>query len=43
MPPIQGNAVNLSAKPPFTVIAKPVYAPAVAIRIPVQTPVFRPP
>ncbi len=39
--PFQGNAASLSAKPPFTVIAKPVLSLAVAIRIPVLLP-FRP-
>ena len=36
--PFRGNDVNLSAKPPFTVIAKPVRTLAVAIRTPVLFP-----
>ena len=40
-PPPGGSVINLSIKPPLTVIAKPVLTLAVAIRIPVLFP-FRP-
>ena len=34
----EGGVINLSIKPPLTVIAKPVLTLAVAIRIPVLLP-----
>ena len=40
-PPPGGGVINLSIKPPLTVIAKPVLTLAVAIHIPVLFP-FRP-
>ena len=39
--PCRGNVIYFSPKPHFTFITKMVHAPAVAIRIPVQTPVPR--